>query len=220
MFRVIENLLTAAELQQLQSAVPALDYEDGAATAGAAARPVKRNLQAVMSHPVAEGARGIVGTALARNEAFRDFALPHRVVPPIFSRYEVGMRYGAHTDNAVMTGVRTDLALTLFLSDPESYDGGELVFGVDRDPRRIKLPAGTAVAYSAATLHQVEEVTRGVRFAAITWIQSLVPDAARREILEDLIHVLRQLRGNGPSTPQTLLLAKSRANLLRMWADV
>jgi len=143
-----------------------------------------------------------------------------RIVPPLFSRYENGMHYGEHTDNAVMTNVRTDLALTVFLSPPGDYDGGELVMNADRDPRRVKLPAGSAIAYSAATLHRVEPVTRGERLAAVTWVQSMVRDAARRELLEDMGRVLRHLRAGVPNGHETLLLAKSHANLLRMWSDV
>jgi len=119
-----------------------------------------------------------------------------------------------------MANVRTDLAVTLFLVAPASYDGGELIVDVDRDPRSIKLAAGCGVVYCASTLHRVETVTRGCRLAAVTWVQSVVRDAARREILADLDTSLRHARASAPNTRETLLLAKSRANLLRMWAEI
>jgi PKHD-type hydroxylase len=219
-FKLLNNVLTPAELQRLQALLATAAFEDGAATAGVAARNIKHNLQATSGQPGIEEARTLVGDALSRNETLRDHAFPLRMVPPVFSRYEPGMRYGEHTDNAMMGNVRTDLALTLFLVAPESYDGGELVVEVDRDPRAIKLAAGCAIVYPATSLHRVEPVTRGRRLAAVTWMQSIVRDAARREILADLSTTLNHLRASTPNTRETLLLAKARANLVRMWSDV
>ena len=223
MFKRIDNVVTAAELQELAAALATARFEDGMTTAGRAVRDVKHNLQATGQEPETERARRIVSDALTRNVEFREAALPLRILPPIFSRYEGGMRYGEHTDNPIMgrdQAVRTDLALTLFLADPDSYDGGELVVDVDREPRRFKLPPGSAIVYSATSLHRVEPVTRGARLAAVTWVQSVVRDAAQRELIVDLGTVLAQMRVKAPNTRETLLVAKARANLLRMWADV
>jgi PKHD-type hydroxylase len=220
MFKVLTNVLTAEELARIHALLSTVEFVDGAVTAGPAARNVKKNLQAGANQPGMEEARQLVSAALTRNEEFRNFALPLRIVPPLFSRYENGMRYGEHTDNAVIAGVRTDLAMTLFLVPPESYDGGELIMEADCDPRPVKLPANCAIVYSAASLHRVEPVTRGQRLAAVTWIQSTVADAAQREILADLSTVLRHVRKDAPNTRETLLLAKSRANLLRMWSSL
>ncbi|MGH8596523.1 MAG: Fe2+-dependent dioxygenase [Gammaproteobacteria bacterium] len=220
MFKVFDKVLTPVELQRVQSLLASATFESGAATAGPAARNVKNNLQATATQQGLDEARAVVMGALAKNEAFRDHAFPLRMVPPVFSRYEPGMRYGEHTDNAVMGNVRTDLALTVFLSPPESYDGGELIVDVDRDPRSIKLAAGCAVVYLATSLHRVEPVTRGRRSAAVTWIQSMVRDAAQREVLADLGVTLRFIRAGAPNTRETLSLAKARANLLRMWAEL
>ena len=223
MFKRLDNVLTPAELQQIRALLAGATFEDGAATAGNAARNVKRNLQATGQQPQTEQARRLVNEALVRNDDFLQFALPFRVLPPIFSRYEAGMTYGEHTDNPIMgrdPPVRTDVALTLFLVSPADYDGGELVIDVDTDPKRIKLPPGSAVVYPATTLHRVEPVTRGQRLAAVTWVQSVVRDAARRDVLADLATALRGMRGSTTNARETQLIAKTRANLMRMWADV
>jgi PKHD-type hydroxylase len=219
MMKRLDNVLTAAELQRLHTLLATATFESGVATAGVTARAVKNNLQATAVQPGIDEARTIVRQALSRNEEFRDHALPLRMVPILFSRYEPGMRYGEHTDNALMGNVRTDLALTLFLNPPESYEGGELVVEVDRDPRSIKLRAGSAILYSATSLHRVEPVTRGQRLAAVTWVQSMVRDVAQREIIADLGAALRQVRVGAPNARETLLIAKVRANLVRMWSS-
>jgi PKHD-type hydroxylase len=219
-FTLLDKVVTPAELQRLITLLASTKFGSGVATAGPAARNVKDNLQAIADQPGMDEARSIVGAALTRSEAFRDHVFPLRMVPPLFSRYEPGMRYGEHTDNAVMGNVRTDLALTLFISPPDSYDGGELVVDVDRDPRSIKLAAGCAVVYLASSLHRVEPVARGTRLAAVTWVQSMVRDPAQRELLVDIGTTLRFVRASAPNTRETLSLAKARANLLRMWSDV
>jgi PKHD-type hydroxylase len=219
-FKLLDTLVTPAELLQLLTLLSGAAFESGAVTAGPGAREAKNNLQATSAQPAVEEARVILRNALQRSEAFREFAFPLRIVPPLFSRYEPGMRYGEHTDNAVMGNVRTDLALTLFLSAPESYDGGELIVDVDREPRSIKLAAGNAVVYLATSLHRVAPVTRGMRLAAVTWVQSMIRDATRREILNDLDVTLRFLRGNAPNSREALSLAKVRTNLVRMWVEV
>jgi len=217
----LPDVLSADELAKLDALFAGMRFEDGTATAGSAARDVKQNRQAVERQPNIDPARKLVTAALSRCEAFLDHTLPLRLVPPLFSVYEPGMRYGAHTDNALMSLplVRTDVAVTLFVSSPTDYDGGELVIEADGAAQSIKLAAGSAVAYSATTVHHVAPVTRGKRRAAVTWVQSLVRDDAQREVLLDLQLALRRLRDLAPDARETLLLSKARANLLRMWSE-
>jgi PKHD-type hydroxylase len=217
--RHFENVLTSEQLQRINELLEKADFVDGVSTAGVSARRVKNNLQAKSAQPELEQAKEIFGKAVLQNKAIREFAMPQHVMPPIFSRYETGMRYGEHIDNSIMGGIRTDLAMTLFLSPPESYDGGELVIEVDREARPIKLAAGSAVVYSASSIHRVETVTRGRRQVAVTWIQSMFRDEAKREIIIDLNASINRLRADSPDAPETLLVAKVRSNLYRMWAD-
>jgi len=223
MFRKFKDVLTPAEVDRLRTILHTARFEDGAATAGTGARQVKRNLQAAGREPDLEGARRVVTEALLRHEGFRIHALPLRTLPAIFSRYEPGMTYGDHTDNAIMgreTLVRTDISVTLFLSAPEEYEGGALTIDTDGEPEAVKLPAGSAVVYDATSLHRVEPVMRGQRLAAVTWVQSIIRDAAQRALLADISTTLRFLRASAPNAPETLLLAKSRANLMRMWSEL
>ena len=219
MIRQFEKFLSDEQLQELHAVLDKTVFVDGATTAGVAAQRVKHNLQAKAAQPGTEQAQKIFAKAAMQNTEFRNFAMPLHVLPPLFSRYETGMCYGDHTDNAMMGGTRTDLAMTLFLSPPESYDGGELVIDVDREPRHIKLAAGAAVVYSASSVHRVETVTRGRREVAVTWIQSMVRDAGQREIIIDLSQTINRLRAVQHDSQDALLLAKTRANLLRMWSD-
>jgi PKHD-type hydroxylase len=137
----------------------------------------------------------------------------------MFSRYDPGMRYGAHVDDAIMHGMRADVAFTLFVSDQQSYDGGELVLDTAAGEDAIKLPAGALVAYPATSLHRVAEVTRGTRLAAVGWARSFVRDPAQRELLFDLDTARRKLFAQQGSTAEFDLLSKSLANLMRMWAE-
>ena len=219
MIKQFDKFLTDAQLQEMNSLLEKAAFTDGALTAGVAARRVKNKLQAKRTQPVIDQAREIFAKAVMQNTEFRDFALPLQVLPPLFSRYETGMCYGDHTDNAMMGGTRTDLAMTLFLSAPDSYDGGELVINTDHEPRCIKLAAGSAIVYSASSIHRVETVTRGRRQVAVSWIQSMVRDAGQREIIIDLTQLINAMRAKQPDAQEALLLSKTRANLLRMWAD-
>ena len=219
MIKQFDDILSQQQLQQMKAWLEKTAFVDGAATAGTSARRVKNNLQAQNAQPGLEQARALFGEAVLQNAEFRDFALPLRAVPPLFSRYEVGMRYGDHTDNALMSNVRTDLALTLFLNEPDSYDGGELVIETDREARTVKLKAGSAILYPATSIHRVETVTRGRRDVAVTWIQSMVREAGQREIITDLGLALIHARKIAPDARETLLIAKARSNLLRLWAN-
>jgi PKHD-type hydroxylase len=156
---------------------------------------------------------------LLDHDLFMAVALPSKIHRPLFSRYTPGMSYGTHMDNAMMGEMRIDLSVTLFLSDPSDYDGGELVIDFSTGERAIKLPAGSAVLYATTALHRVVEVTRGQRLAMVTWIRSLVRDPAKREILLDLKTAHHQLAKQLGKTPEVDLLSKTHTNLLRRWAE-
>jgi PKHD-type hydroxylase len=215
----IAGLLDAAALVALQGALadPGL-FVDGRASAGWHARAVKRNLQARRSGPVA-GALRTIERALLASELFVAAARPKTLLRLTISRYEPGMSYGSHVDDALMDGVRTDLSFTLFLADPASYAGGALVIDDTFGEREVRLPAGELFLYPSTTLHRVAPVTAGVRLAAVGWVRSFVRDPARREILFDLETALRAVHERDGKSPVFDSLARTRSNLLRMWAE-
>jgi PKHD-type hydroxylase len=215
---VIANVLSAAELDTLRGALAKAHFVDGRDTAGFAAREVKHTLQTAGSDPAIESARQIVRERLLANEVFA-LAVRPKALSLMFSRYEPGMRYGAHVDDAIMAGMRSDVAFTLFLAEPDSYDGGELMIDSAAGEEAIKLAAGSIVAYPATSLHRVAEVKRGVRLAAVGWARSFVRDAAQRELLFDLDTARRTLFAQQGRSREFDLVSKSLANLLRMWAE-
>lgn len=215
----IGNVLSASLVEGLRGMLERTRFVDGRETAGEQARQVKRNDQVDSDDSLLPEMREIVLEGLAASDVFHAAARPKDVRPPMFSRYVPGMEYGNHVDDALMGGMRTDLALTLFLSAPETYDGGELVIDGASGEQRVKLPAGSAVLYPATTLHRVAPVTRGERLAAVTWIRSLVRDPGAREILFDLETVAVSLFGKLGKTAETDLLSKTQANLLRRWVE-
>ena len=214
---LIGNVLSASDLDSLRAALGQARFVDGRETAGFAAREVKHNVQAV-NEPMLEAIREMVTERLLANEVF-SLAVRPKALSLMFSRYDPGMRYGVHVDDAVMSGMRTDVAFTLFVSEPESYEGGELVIETAAGEDPIKLAAGALVTYPATSLHRVAEVTRGVRLAAVGWARSLVRDPARRELLFDLDTARRKLFAQHGQTAEYDLVSKSFANLLRMWVD-
>ena len=218
MLITIADVLGAEELGEIRTMLAAMRFEDGRRTAGWSARLVKDNEQARAGASLAL-LQERVGGAIRSHEVFEHAVRPKALTPLIFSRYGVGRHYGSHVDNPLMDGVRTDVSFTLFLADPESYDGGELVIETAAGEDDIKLPAGSMVVYPSTTLHRVAPVTRGERLVAVGWAQSYVRDAARREILFDLETAKRRLFDMQGKTPEFDLLAKSAANLLRMWAE-
>jgi PKHD-type hydroxylase len=218
----LAEVLPAPEIARVVHALGRVEFGEGAATAGWHAREVKRNEQAQSGIETAELQRS-VEKALRRNPVFALAARPRRIAPLLFSRYEPGMTYGEHVDDAIMGGdhpMRTDIACTLFLSAPESYEGGELVVDSPGGEQSFKLPAGAAVLYPASSLHRVEPVTAGRRLAAVTWVQSLVRDPAQRELLFELDSARRALFAREGKSREFDLVSKSVANLLRMWSEV
>jgi PKHD-type hydroxylase len=214
----IGNLLSAEDIAMVREALASATFVDGRATAGFAARLVKNNRQASADHRL-DTFRKLIQNRILENEVFRLAVRPKALTPIMFSRYEPGMNYGSHVDDAVMDGLRTDVSFTLFLNDPESYEGGELVIESPAGDDAVKLAAGALIAYPSTTLHRVAAVTRGERLAAVGWAQSLIRDAARRELLFDLDTARRALFAREGKSAEFDLLAKSTANLLRMWVE-
>lgn len=218
----LAGVLDADALQAVRAALAGAAFADGSSTAGWHAAKVKHNEQA--THEVAAQR---VHQALMNHALFVAAALPARLRSPLFSRYTSGMAYGRHMDDALMavsgspSALRADLAVTVFLSDPASYDGGELVIEGPGGTSAYKLEPGQALVYPATTLHRVAEVTRGERLAAVLWVQSLVRDGSRREILFDLDTARRGLwdKANQAATPEFDLVSKTYANLLRAWSE-
>lgn len=209
---IIENALDVDALARVRGLLAEGAFYDGRATSTVAG---KRNLQLVDDNPVAQEAASLISDALLANAQFQRAAQPQCLLPVVFSKYEVGMSYPDHVDSAVMDGRRTDVATTVFLSDPQSYDGGELVVDTGAGERSFKLAAGAAIVYPASTLHRVAAVTRGVRLVAVAWIQSLVRDVAKRKILHDLANAVDDF----PEGPCALGLRRGYHNLLRLWAE-
>jgi PKHD-type hydroxylase len=223
MMLTIPNLLTPDEVNFVISTLQSEDFVDGKTTAGWHARLVKHNSQLSREAAYHQDLRDFIRAALKRNVLFQMAAQPKIVHSILFSRYEVGMSYGSHIDNALMGGedfLRSDVSLTLFLSDPATYEGGELVIEGVEGEQAFKLEAGSAIIYPSSTLHRVNSVTEGTRFVVVAWVQSLVRDVSQREILFDLDIARRALFEKQGKTTEFDLISKSHANLLRRWAQV
>lgn len=218
MFHLLDGLFDSPTLTALQEAVAALDYEDGRRTAGALAQRVKRNAQAVPG-PARDAVIAKVQAALMAHGGFASAARPKGFVRMLASRYEGGQTYGTHVDDAIMDGARTDLSFTLFLSDPETYDGGGLVVQDRAEDRLVRLGAGEVVLYPSDTLHRVEPVTRGTRYAVVGWVTSWLRDPRQREMLFDLDQAIAFERAGRADDAQLDRLAQLRSNLLRLWAE-
>ena len=216
---VIGNVLTPEEVRTVRAVLERAKFVDGRETAGWAAGAVKHNLQAADSDRSLETARKLVAERIQNNEVFQLAVRPKAITPIMFSRYEDEMRYGSHVDDALMQGLRTDVSFTLFLAEPESYDGGELVIESVAGEVAVKLPAGSLVAYPSTALHRVTSVVRGVRLAAVGWARSYIRDPARRELLFDLDTARRGLFAREGKSAAFDLVSKSLANLMRMWVD-
>ncbi len=219
----IYDVLTAPEVLELREKTLRLPFVPGAETAGTRAGRVKNNEQISQRTEGRQALHEIVLAALARNKEFNRSVLPKRVRPPLISRYRQGMAYGKHVDSGLMgpkgARDRADVSITVFLSDMDAYDGGELVIHSPFGVQSVKLPAGAVVAYPSSSLHEVTEVTRGERLVAVTWAQSYVPDERQREILAHLGQVKDKMNTIAADAAETDLLHHSYANLLRMWAQ-
>lgn len=218
-------ILSAEDLSRLRTLLTAAVWIDGRATAGNLSHQVKDNRQADESDPSAVEAASVVLKALERHPLFVSAALPARISPPLFNRYVGGQAYGAHVDGAIrplapIGAMRTDLSGTLFLNDPEDYEGGELQIEGRQGGQGVKLPAGDMILYDSGAIHQVTPVTRGVRLASFFWVQSYVRRAEERGLLFNLDTQIQTLRETRPDDPLVNELTAHYHSLLRLWAEV
>lgn len=226
MLIAIPDILDAAGVAQVRALIDAAEWVDGNVTSGPQAALAKRNQQLPEGSDAAKTAGALVLDALGRSPLFFAAALPLKVFPPLFNRYAGGQDFGLHVDNAIRIQrgtefrIRSDLSATLFLEDPASYDGGELVIEDRFGPQTVKLPAGHLVLYPASSLHRVTPVTRGVRTASFFWLQSMVRDDGERRTLFDLDQAVQAVAvSQGQGDPTVVSLTGIYHNLLRRWAD-
>ena len=222
----LQQVLDAEALAEARALLTHAVWVEGRGTAGPQAAAVKRNQQLAVDSPAAARLQALVLAGLDRHALFFSAALPKRVLPPMFNRYAGDSNhYGNHVDQAIRhvagTGqrVRTDLSCTLFLADPASYDGGELVIADTFGTPHIKLAAGDAVLYPGTSVHRVEQVTRGERLASFFWIESLVRGDEQRRLLFEMDQALMQLRTRDGESAEAVALTGTYHNLLRLWAD-
>ncbi|WP_036484830.1 Fe2+-dependent dioxygenase [Myxosarcina sp. GI1] len=218
----IPNVLSLEELTEIEIFLKQAEFVDGKLTAGWHAKLVKHNQQ-LKGNLQTQGLKAKIVAALKRNALFQTAVRPKQIHSLLFSRYEPGMSYDRHIDNALMgndTMWRSDLSFTLFLSSPTDYQGGELVIEEAQDDRSYKLDTNSVIIYPSTTLHRVNPVTEGTRLVVVGWVHSLIRNAGDREILFDLETARRSIFASAGKTPEFDLISKSIANLLRKWADV
>lgn len=221
----IPGIFTRDEVAQIRAALEQAEWVDGKATAGHQSARAKHNLQLAEDLPLAREIAEIMLQRLWQNPLFMSAALPHKVLAPLFNCYTGGGAFDFHVDNAIRQvqnspeRVRTDLSATLFLSDPQEYDGGELVIQDTYGNQRVKLAAGDLVLYPGTSLHKVEAVSRGARFASFFWIQSLVREDSQRTLLFEMDQAIQHLTRDVPEHPALIQLTGNYHNLLRRWAD-
>ncbi len=222
----IPNVLNREQVAACRRALEAAVWIDGAVTAGHQSRLAKNNTQLAEDDPAAMEMGDLIVAELEQNPLFVSAALPSRVFPPLFNRYSGGQNFGTHVDNAIrqVSGttnrIRTDLSATLFFSDPDEYDGGELVIEYTYGVQRVKLPAGHLILYPATSLHHVTPVARGERIASFFWIQSMVRDDGQRMLLFDLDSAIQEVAALGPDGAAAVKLTGIYHNLLRRWAEI
>jgi len=223
----VPDVLSKAEVAEFRAVMDAAVWEDGRSTAGAQSAMVKKNEQLPPNGETARKLGERLVKTLAANPLFIAAAIPRHIFPPLFNRYGVGQHFGIHVDNAVrgdpLTGtrIRTDLSVTLFLAEPDEYDGGELVIEGHYGAQTVKLPAGHLVLYPATSLHAVTPITRGVRVASFFWLQSMIRDSQARSLIFDLDSAIQGLAGRlSTNDPQVVKLTGIYHNLIRYWADV
>jgi PKHD-type hydroxylase len=222
----IPSVLTPEQVKQCRNILEEAEWIDGRVTAGHQSSQTKYNMQLPEEHEATKQLGALVLSALERQPLFMSAALPLKVFPPLFNRYQVGQSFGTHVDNAIrqVTGtphrVRTDLSATLFFSEPEEYEGGELIIEDTYGVHSIKLPAGHMILYPSTSLHNVTPVTKGTRLASFFWIQSMIRDSNYRSLLFDLDIAIQRIANDVPTHPSVLSLTCIYHNLLRCWADV
>ena len=222
----IPNVLNADQVARCRDVMQRAAWVDGRVTAGHQSEPVKNNLQLPETSPEARELGGMVMDALGRNSLFFSAVLPKEVFPPLFNRYDAGMTFGSHVDNAIRgylntpLRIRTDVSSTLFISAPEDYDGGELVVQDTYGTHAVKLPAGDMIVYPGTSLHHVTPITRGSRIASFFWTQSMIRDESKRALLFDLDMAIIRLNRDHPDHQSVVELTGIYHNLLRQWTEL
>jgi PKHD-type hydroxylase len=227
----IANVLNLEQINTCRQLLSQADWADGKITAGHQSAKAKHNLQLPETHPIAQQLSAMILAALHQNPLFVSAALPLKIFPPLFNCYQSGGHFGLHVDNAIrdlrspdgqtiIDRVRTDISATLFLSQPDEYEGGELLIEDTYGAKRVKLPAGHLILYPSTSLHQVDPVTQGARVASFFWIQSLVREDAQRAVLFDMDQSIQQLNIATPDHPALVQLTGVYHNLVRMWSQI
>lgn len=222
----VPDVFTPDQVKQARQTLDRAEWVDGKVTAGYQSAKAKNNQQVPESHPAARQVGDMILAALGKSTLFLSAALPLRVFPPLFNRYQGGQAFGTHVDNAIRqvpgtpNRIRTDLSATLFLTAPEDYDGGELVVEDTYGVKSVKLPAGHMILYPATSLHHVRPVTRGARVSSFFWIQSMVRDDGHRSILFDLDLATQRVNQDHPTHPSAVQLTGIYNNLLRQWSEL
>lgn len=225
MLLCISGIFSTDEAQQIRRQLETAEWMDGKSTAGYQSAQAKHNLQLGQDSELAHSISSVMLPRIWKNPLFYSAALPCKVFPPLYNCYQGGGHFGYHIDNAVRTvpnsaeQVRTDLSATVFFSEPDSYDGGELVIRDTYGEQRIKLAAGDMVLYPSSSLHQVLPVTRGARIASFFWIQSLIREDAQRTMLFEMDQAIQTLLADHPQHPSVLQLSGTYHNLVRRWAN-
>lgn len=226
MLLTIPDVFSPEQVRQIRQQLDSAEWVDGRVTAGHQSTLAKDNMQIPEGHPVAKEIGELILQTLGQNLLFISAALPMKVFPPLFNRYSGGQSFGTHVDNAIrhVKGtshrVRSDLSATLFFSNPDEYDGGELIVEDTYGIHSVKLPAGHLVLYPSSSLHNVRPVTRGARVSSFFWIQSMVRDDSARTLLFDLDNVAQRISTGDPNSPNAVKLTGIYHNLLRRWAEV
>lgn len=226
MLLTIPDLFPADQVQSIRRKLDAAEWIDGRVTAGHQSSLAKDNMQIPEGNPIAQEIGELILQTLGQNPLFISAALPMKVFPPLFNRYSGGQSFGTHIDNAIrhVKGtshrVRSDLSATLFFSNPEEYDGGELIVEDTYGIHSVKLPVGHMVLYPSSSLHNVRPVTRGARVSSFFWIQSMIRDDGARTLLFDLDNVTQRVSAEQPNSPNAVKLTGIYHNLLRRWAEV
>lgn len=216
----VNGLLNASQLQMVHNLLETAPFFDGRETATAAAKEVKHNLQVDMNSQQYGMLQQVLLEGLNQSMLLRNATFPRNVYPFLFSKYTPGMEYGWHVDSPLMGNMmRTDIAITIFLNDPENYEGGELELQAPTGTLLYKFSAGDAICYPCTQLHRVRPVTKGERRVAVSWIQSMVKDTEQRRLLFDIQQAIDSLRNSNLQSPEAHLLQQTHSNLLRMWAD-
>ena len=224
MLVVIPEVLTKQQLKSVRELLQNADYVDGRLSAGKTARKVKKNHELATDSKLHGQLNNIVMNSLFNHPVYQAAVLPHRLATPFYARYEPGETYGQHVDDPIMGPMqgryRTDVSTTLFLNEPDEYEGGEIVIQAQSGEQKIKLKAGSAITYPSGSLHNVAEVTKGTRLVAVTWAQSLIRDAEKRELLFNLHKTREALQKKYPDDDEVVKVDHTYINLMRMWVEI